>query len=53
MNKINWILVTKIQAGIFLITEENHEKPPSQVGRHRNLNQGPPKFESIVLPLAR
>ena len=25
-----------------LMIEENHEKNPSQVGQHRDLNQGPP-----------
>ena len=30
--------------------EENHEKTPSQVGRHRDFNQGPPECESRALP---
>ena len=30
--------------------EENHEKHLSQVGRHQDLNPGPPKFESRALP---
>ena len=31
-------------------TEENHGKNPSQVGRHQDLNPGPPKCESRALP---
>ena len=33
--------------------EENNKKNPSQVGRHRDLNQGPPKFESSVMNFDR
>ena len=33
-----------------LMTEENHEKNPRQVGRHRDSNQGPPECESRALP---
>ena len=33
-----------------LIIEENHEKNLSQVGRHRDLNPGPPECESRALP---
>ena len=28
------------------MTEENHKKKPIQVGRHRDLNPGPPECES-------
>ena len=33
-----------------LMTEENHEKNPSQVDRHRDSNPGPPECEARALP---
>ena len=47
---LKWIMVMKIQPSICLDDRGKSRKNPSQVGRHRDLNQGPPQFESHVLP---
>ena len=45
-----WIVVIKIQPSICLDDWGKPRKKPSQVGRHRVSNQGPPEYESRALP---
>ena len=46
---VKWIVVMKIQPSICI--DDCEKKNLSQVGRHRDLNQGPPECESRALPL--
>ena len=47
---VKWIVVKKIQSSICLVDRGKPRKNPSQVGRHRDSNQGPPECESHALP---
>ena len=47
---VKWILVMKIQPSICLdVWRKPRKKNSSQVGRHRDLNPGPPECESRAL----
>ena len=48
---VKWIVVMKIQPSICLDDWGKPRKNLSQVGRHRDLNQGPPEYESNVFSL--
>ena len=47
---VKWIVVMKIKSSICLDDWGKPRKNPSQVGRHRDSNQGPPECESRALP---
>ena len=47
---VKWIVVMKIQPSICLDDWGKPRKNLSQVGRHRDLNPGPPECESRALP---
>ena len=47
---VKWIVVMKIQPSICLDDGGKPRKSPSEVGWHRDLNQGPPERESRALP---
>ena len=47
---VKWIVVMKIQPSICLDDVGKPRKNPSQVGRHRDLNQEPLECESRALP---
>ena len=47
---VKWIVVMKIQPSICLDDWGKPRKKPSQVGRHRDSNPGPPECESRALP---
>ena len=47
---IKWIVVMKIQPSICLHDWGKPRKNPSQIGRIRGLNPGPPECESRALP---
>ena len=47
---VKWIVVMKIQPSICLDDWGKPWKNPSQVGRHRDSNPGPPECESRALP---
>ena len=47
---LKWIVVMKIQPSICLVDWGKPRKNPSQVGRYRASNPGPPECESRALP---
>ena len=47
---VKWIVVMKIQPNICLDDWGKPRNNPSQVGRHRGLNPGPPKCKSCASP---
>ena len=47
---VKWIVVMKIQPSICLDDGGKPRKNISQIGRHRDLNPGPPECESRALP---
>ena len=47
---VKWIVVMKIQPSICLDDWGKPRKNLSQVGRHRDLNPGPPECKSHALP---
>ena len=47
---VKWIVVMKIQPSICHDEWGKPRKNPNQVGRHRDLNPGPPECESRALP---